>query len=185
MGRLMQISAPGQSGRGVGFDDPLGMLAACHRRVEQQCDTLRRLVPHLAAHGSDATARDAADAVLRYFGTAAVHHHADEEDDLFPALFESVGGSDAICLRELTERLLADHDALAVRWRDLRRPLLLIAAGEPTLLDAGMVEAFGQLYAQHIALEESRLLPMAGRLLSDAALQQIGQAMRERRASGA
>ena len=121
MRRLMQIAAPGQSGRGVGFDDPLGMLAACHRRVEQQCDTLRRLVPHLAAHGSDATARDAADAVLRYFGTAAVHHHADEEDDLFPAMLESVGGFDAICLRELTARLLADHDALQARWRDLRR----------------------------------------------------------------
>jgi hemerythrin-like domain-containing protein len=97
---------------------------------------------------------------------------------------ESVGGSDAICLRELTARLLADHDALQARWRDLRRHLQLVAAGEPTPLDAGMVEAFGQLYAQHIALEESELLPMAGRLLSDTALQQIGQAMRERRAPG-
>ena len=60
------------------------MLAACHLRIEQQCSTLRRLVPHLLAHGADSQARQAAASVLRYFQTAAIDHHADEEEDLFP-----------------------------------------------------------------------------------------------------
>ena len=41
----------------VGFEVPLEMLAACHLRVQDQCATLLRLVPHSAAHGSDRPAR--------------------------------------------------------------------------------------------------------------------------------
>lgn len=41
---------------------------------------------------------------MRYFDTAA-RHHEDEEQDLFPALLESMAGSDAVCLRELTASL--------------------------------------------------------------------------------
>jgi hemerythrin-like domain-containing protein len=184
MSRLMQISAPGQSATGAGFEDPLAMLRQCHRRVEQQCATLTRLVPHLIEHGSDANARDAADAVLRYFGSAAMHHHADEEEDLFPALFEAVAGSDAVCLRGITERLLADHAELASQWAKLRGTLLRVVAGQPAKLDATQVSEFAQKYAGHIAIEEGELLPMAERLLGDDALRRMGAAMRERRAPG-
>jgi hypothetical protein len=38
-----------------------------------------------------------------------------------------------------------------------------------------------QLYEQHIAREETELLPMAARLLNDAELDRIGLAMRIRR----
>jgi hypothetical protein len=60
-------------------------------------------VPHLAAHGADEEARAAAASVMRYFDSSANHHHDDEEHDLFPALIESMAGSDAVCLRDLTE----------------------------------------------------------------------------------
>ncbi|RDE50265.1 MAG: hypothetical protein DVS81_12415 [Candidatus Accumulibacter meliphilus] len=52
-----------------------------------------------------------------YFDSAARHHHADEEDDLFPALIESKAGSDAICLREVIDGLKADQRALKACWR--------------------------------------------------------------------
>ena len=181
MGPLIQISAPGQSTAGVGFEDPLAMLALCHRRVEQQCATLRRLVDHLQTHGSDETAREAATGVLRYFSTAAVHHHADEEDDLFPALIESVAGSDAVRLRQLIERLQEDHDALTQRWTALRPALLQVLAGQSLHLDGTLVREFGEKYDQHIAIEEQELLPMARRWLKQQTLQHIGQAMKERR----
>ena len=77
----------------------------------------------MAAHGADRQAREAAAAVMRYFDTSARHHHADEETDLFPALIESMAGSDAVCLRELTAALTADHRALEQRWGRLRRRL--------------------------------------------------------------
>ena len=165
----------------AGFEVPLEMLSACHHRIERQCETLRRLVPHLAQHGADADARAAAAAVMRYFDSAALQHHADEEQDLFPALLESMAGSDPVCLREMTELLVAEHRELESRWRRLRAVLAAVAGGESKVLERAEVDAFADLYARHIEREERELLPMAARLLGDAELDAVGRAMRERR----
>jgi len=157
------------------------MLAACHTRVEKQCCTLERLQAHLGTHGSDTAAQEAAHAVLRYFNSAAKHHHEDEEENLFPALLEAMAGSDAVCIRELTEALEADHRILEQRWAALRVKLQAIAQGEALVLSEEEVEVFVDSYRTHILREDTELLPMAQRLLDDQALRAIGQAMRERR----
>jgi len=157
------------------------MLAACHGRVQHQCETLLRLLDHLSSHGPDQPAQEAARAVMRYFDTAARHHHEDEEQDLFPALLASMAGSDAVCLRELTEALCNDHRFLEQRWAALRQRLSLVAEGAASTLEDADVAGFAQLYAQHIIREEAELLPMAARLLSDGELDRIGRAMRIRR----
>ena len=178
---MTALPLPGHSSPAAGFDAPLQMLAACHQRIERQCATLRRLVPHLAAHGADAQAREAAQAVMRYFDTAAQHHHEDEEQDLFPALLESMAGSDAVCLRELTDALTHQHRELDRHWRALRVALQRIAMGESADLDGVLVERLADAYAEHLKREERELLPMAGRLLDDAALAAMGRSMRRRR----
>lgn len=177
----MTTGFPGQSAPAVGFEVPLEMLAACHGRVEQQCATLARLVGHLAAHGADQAACDAAARVMRYFDTAARDHHADEEVDLFPALIESMAGSDAVCLCAMTAALAREHRELEQRWQSLRGLLTQVVAGDPAVLAADAVDAFIGLYQRHIAREEAELLPMAQRLLSNEELDRIGRAMRERR----
>lgn len=175
------LDLPGHSAPAVSFEVPLEMLAACHSRVQAQCATLRRLAAHLARQGADRQAQDAAAAVMRYFDTSAVHHHADEEVDLFPALIESMAGSDAVCLRELTASLAAEHRELERRWRALRRRLEQVTRADAVTLPDDEVHDFIDLYERHIAREEAELLPMAGRLLSDAELDRIGQAMCARR----
>lgn len=175
------LDLPGHSAPAVGFEVPLEMLAACHGRVQAQCATLRRLAAHLARQGADRQAQDAAAALMRYFDTSAVHHHADEEVDLFPALIESMAGSDAVCLRELTASLAAEHRELEQRWRALHHRLEQVARGVAATLPDDDVHDFIELYERHIAREEAELLPMAGRLLGDAELDRIGQAMRARR----
>lgn len=177
----MSIGIPGHSPPTAGFEVPLEMLSACHSRIARQCSTLRRLVPHLDRHGADEEARTAAANVMRYFDISAKHHHADEEQDLFPALIESMAGSDAVCLRELTESLAAEHHELEVRWQRVRAVLERIVAGERVSLESEDVEALVGLYERHIEREESELLPMAARLLSDEELDRVGRAMRERR----
>jgi hemerythrin-like domain-containing protein len=172
---------PGHSAPAVGFEVPLEMLAACHGRVQHQCETLQRLLAHLRSQGADRSAQEAAHAVVRYFDTAARHHHEDEEQDLFPALLESMAGSDAVCLRELTAALCHDHRLLEQRWAALRQRLSQIAEGGTSTLEVDEVAGFVQLYEQHIAREEAELLPMAARLLSDVELDRIGLAMRTRR----
>jgi len=161
------------------------MLSACHGRVERQCDTLLRLLPHLSQHGADVQAHEAVLAVTRYFEVAAVHHHADEEIDLFPALLEAVAGSDAICIRELTQGLVEDHARLGACWNALSQALQeRLAAGDIPGCDDGLIELthrFVDTYRLHIEREESELLPLAQRLLDDAQLTRIGVAMRQRR----
>ena len=109
---------------------PLEMLSACHARIERQCATLRRLAAHVESKGADEEARAAAANVMRYFDTSAKHHHEDEEIDLFPALLESMAGSDPVCLRDLTEALTAEHRALHATWRRVLARLSERAAGK-------------------------------------------------------
>ena len=159
----MVFTLPGHSAPAIGFEVPLEMLAACHLRVLDQCSTLRGLVPHIAARGTDRSAQEAAMAVMRYFDTAARHHHDDEERDLFPALIESMAGSDAVCLREFIAALTAEHRELEARWQPLRAVLAQVAAGQTVPLGQDVVNTFAELYGRHIAREESELLPMARR----------------------
>lgn len=169
----IQATAPG-------FDDPLGLLAACHTRIERQCETLERLPAHIAAHGVDAAAREAAAAVLRYFTQAAPHHHADEEQDLFPRLRAHRG--EPGCPAELDDwlaRLAREHEGLGAAWGELAPRLERIAAGNaPAELAAKVLV---ERYRAHYRFEDAQLLPLARRLLTARELAEIGAAMRRRR----
>lgn len=180
----MTSAVPGFSTPGAGPEAPLEMLVVCHDRVARQCATLRRLVSHMAAHGANAQARDAALSVMRYFDSSAIDHHQDEEVNLFPALIDSMAGSDAVCLHRLIDDLTREHRTLETLWQRLRITLVSIAAGESVLLKGEEVEELVVLYERHIRCEETELLPMATRLLSEAALTEMGRAMRLRRGIG-
>lgn len=177
----MTHAIPGHSAPAVGFEVPLEMLAACHGRAQHQCATLQRLLPHLQRHGADRDAQEAAIAIMRYFDSAARHHHEDEEHDLFPALLESMAGSDAVCLRGLTASLCDDHRKLEQLWAALRPQLSSVSQTTGHAVDAALVSSFVNLYETHIRREEAELLPMAARLLSEIELDRIGVAMRARR----
>lgn len=177
----MTHPSPGRATRAAGFEVPLEMLTACHQRVVAQCALLHRLAVHVSAYGADRQARDAAGIVMRYFDTAARHLQSDEEVDLFPALIESMAGSDAVCLRELIDSLRADHRELEHRWRHLRRALEQVAGARATALPTDEVQGFIALYERHIAREDAEVLPMAKRLLGATELDRIGLAMQQRR----
>ena len=46
------------------FDDPLGVLRACHERMLSHCDMLQKLPEHVAANGVDEEARSAINRVV-------------------------------------------------------------------------------------------------------------------------
>jgi hemerythrin-like domain-containing protein len=159
-----------------GFDDPLGLLAACHRRIERQLASLDRLRRHLPEHHADADARSAARAILRYFDAAAPHHHADEESSLFPRLAAA-----APEIATITGSLQREHRRLDAQWRKLRPLLAAIATGNGAFLPPKGVAAFAAAYTAHLRREEADVLPAAAELLDAAALQAIGQEMAQRR----
>jgi len=161
----------------AGYDAPFEMLSACHGRVRRMLDLLRRLRAHLATHGADAQARQAAADVMRYFDLAAPAHHEDEERHVFPALL----AADAARWQALVTRLQADHRAMAAQWPVLREALAEVADGRlPPALDAAG-EAFAALYAAHLDAEDRQAFPAAAAAASPADQAAMGREMAARR----
>lgn len=169
----------------AGFDEPLDMLLGCHRRIEKQLETLKRLQSHLATHAVDAEASLAAQNVLRYFTSAAHNHHADEEQDLFPLLESRIDDSgEKARFAAFRARLESDHRTLESAWARLRRPLEGIAEGLPRSLPAAEARAFIDAYANHILTEENALKEFFDRWLGDDDRRALGRAMAARRKVG-
>lgn len=174
MNHALPDSAPG-------FDQPIAVLKHCHDRIRKQLATLEKLGPHLAAHGADEQARQAAVAIMKYFDKAAHWHHADEEENLFPMLQASAQGEDAALLASLGPGIVDEHRQMDAMWQGLHEQLSAIASGASTELRSVEVRRFADLYSAHMEREEGYIAPMAKRLFSPAQMAQLGQAMQARR----
>ena len=165
---------PGASG------SPLNALLAWHRLGEQHFEGLQRL-----AHGSpdpsvETSARETARAALAWFdGTAATHHRI-QEDALFPELVESMAGSDPVCLRELAAAASAGHRDVERLWRTLRPACVALSRGVAATLDADVVTALVEACRANLERADRELIPMARRLLDDAALARLRARLDER-----
>ena len=160
----------------AGYDDPLALIAGCHARIRRQLATMLRLARHLPVHGHDEDAQVAARALLRYFDTAGVLHHEDEEASLLPRVRERAPEA-----ARLDALLRGEHRALARRWRELRPLLSGIAAAQRAVLPPKLVLDLTASYQAHMAIEEDELLPLAGRVLDADAIAAIGREMAARR----
>jgi hypothetical protein len=162
------------------FDTPLLALAECHSRLLRQCESLVRLQAHISAGGDAHLARVKAAELRRGFDRATARLHQDEELDLFPALLESMAGSDAVCIRQMVDARAEEHREIESRWLAIDQWLQSVEAGQTALPQPGTVEAFVALCHGHLEQEDQELLPMAERLLSDDALADIAEGMRRR-----
>jgi pyridoxamine 5'-phosphate oxidase len=178
MTNLLPAAAPG-------FDQPIAVLKHCHDRIRKQLATLEKLLSHLPEHGADEQARQAAQAVLKYFDKAAHLHHEDEEQNLIPMLRAVAQGEDAATLQALAPVILQDHQEMDALWQDLHEQLSMIADGSASVLASSAVQRFAQRYASHMEREESTMAPMALRLFSAEQMTQLGNAMQARRGIGA
>ena len=172
---------PGFSSPAVGPEDPLEMLSACHERVQRQCVTLERLVDYLQHHAVDATAAEAAAAVIHYFEKAAPNHHADEEVDLFPCLKQRLSALHRAAFDAVLQNLQHEHDVLEQQWPALRAQLTPIAAQKPMALDADLVHSFVSGYRAHMHIENAQVFPLAREVLTPSDQQALGWAMSRRR----
>lgn len=166
----------------VGFDEPLEMLLGCHRRIERQLETLKRLRIHIAERGVDPEASTAAQNILAYFAKSAGHHHDDEEVDLLPLLERRITDTgEKTRFLAFRESIEADHRRLDSAWQKLRRPLEGIADGLQRMLPEADVKEFVEGYVHHILTEEQVLPELFTRWLGDEDRQSLGQAMAARR----
>ena len=167
------------------FDQPLQLLQDCHRRIEQFLEVLLRVVEAANDDTLSTTHREALETALRYFREAAPRHMQDEEGSLFPRLRQESGAelqSALACIDALeTDHVRASElhtqvNMTGERWLH-EGPLAAPARAE---LRRWLVE-LRTLYRNHIDIEDHRIFPLAGRILTSGALASVGQEMRARR----
>lgn len=174
----VQIGAKPDSG----FDDPIGMLKDCHRRIEHFLDILCLVAERARARALTGEERSAVQAALQYFHVGGERHTADEEESLFPRLREEPSSSD---LEEI-HRLESDHHHAA----DLHESVDWLFTA---WISAGTLESdeqqrllsetrlLKQLYGEHIQVEERIVFPHALQVLDSRTIAAIGQEFRNRR----
>ncbi|HWA95892.1 MAG TPA: hemerythrin domain-containing protein [Terracidiphilus sp.] len=163
-----------------GFDDPIGMLKDCHRRIEHFLGVLCLVAEKARGRAASAEERSAVEAALHYFHEGGRRHTADEEESLFPRLAAHGATADL-------ERLEHDHgeaEALHTEVEQIYSAWFgkgaLSAGDESRLLAAtGRLRA---LYDAHIAVEDNIVFPRAAEVLGASEIQTIGEEFRVRRA---
>ena len=170
-----------------GFDQPLGLLSDCHRRIESFLGIMIRVLERCGevSNAPAGSERDALEAALRYFDVAGPRHTQDEEQSLFPRLRASEN-PDAHAALNRVEALEADHrraDAMHAEVKTLCRQWLddgpLPDAQRRRLVQ--LLQDLRQMYTHHIALEDKELFPLAAQVLTARQLQEVGQEMAQRR----
>ncbi len=173
----IQIGAKPDSG----FDDPIGMLKDCHRRIESFLEILCVVVERAHDRCLTGEERGAVQAALKYFRTGGRRHTADEEESLFPRLRKS----DAKSFDEI-DRLEDDHheanelhesvDRLYSKW--IEAGVLGLEEAQRLRLQTARLK---QLYSDHIQVEETIVFARAIQILDRHAIAAIGTEFRFRR----
>jgi hemerythrin-like domain-containing protein len=173
----IQIGAKPDSG----FDDPIGMLKDCHRRIESFLGILGVVVGRAQGRCLTVEERSAVQAALQYFRTGGQRHTADEEQSLFPRLRESAAES----LQEI-DRLEDDHhEANDLHGSVERLYSNWIETGglgsEETQQLLSQTARIRQLYSDHILIEETIVFAWAIEVLDRQTIAAIGTEFRFRR----
>jgi hemerythrin-like domain-containing protein len=161
-------------GKAAGLDKPLEHLTACHRRIEQRLATLVRAGEVFESNPTEA--RQAIANSLAFLESSGVRHTQDEEASLFPRLLPKLNPEDAA----FVEALEAEHKEADAVFTELRELAANISSGNrERYLDAA--QRLQAIYSGHIAIEDSRLNPLAAGKLDTAELAAIAEEMRARR----
>ena len=169
------------------FDEPLGLLSDCHRRIETFLGALIKVAQHARASDEPLTPeqRRALETALTYFRSAAPRHTQDEEHSLFPRLRacndprvqDAMARIDALEADHRTaETAHAEVDDLGTRW--LQAGHLPPADLEHLTSHLTMLQ---DLYTRHIAIEDTEVFPLAKESLDPKTIAELGQEMAQRR----
>ncbi|MBN8533416.1 MAG: hemerythrin domain-containing protein [Rhizobiales bacterium] len=158
------------------LDQPLDFILAEHHRHRIFCARLRQTAEIRQISRIDA------DRIVAYLTQDLDLHHADEDEDLFPALRKRAMPEDD--LGAVLARLGEDHRRGAAMIEAIVDVLSHNPAAESVRIDAKTAEIM-QVYAasehRHLALENAVVLAIAGVRLHRGDLSKISRNMKARR----
>lgn len=168
----------------AGFNDPIGMLKDCHRRIEHFLHILHQVCRRAQGRALSAEEHDAVQAAIRYFQQSGPRHNEDEEESVFPRMRARESNAPS----EDMQRLEAEHqeaaryhletDELYEQWMTQG----ILSGGDYERL-LKLTERMQDLYAEHIRIEEEIVFPRAAKLFDKPVLDEIGAEFKARRAA--
>jgi hemerythrin-like domain-containing protein len=169
-----------------GFDDPIGMLKDCHRRIERFLNIFFVVAKRAPGRALTEEEKSAVLSAMNYFHQGGKRHTADEEESLFPRLRAKLQAELSAAEIERIENLESDHrladqlhltvDAIYSTWIEADR---LSAEDELDLHSA--TDEMKKLYEAHIRIEEEIVFPRAAQSLDKESIAAIGEEIRLRR----
>lgn len=167
----------------AGFDDPIGMLRDCHRRIERFIGLLGLVVRQAEGRALSPEEREAVEASLRYFRESGPRHNSDEEESLFPRMRQGSAGQ----VLHNVDRLEGEHRESEAQHKEAAELFnRWMADGELSAVDRNRLHAvttgLQQMYREHIRIEEQVVFPRASQMLDRKAVEAIGAEFRSRRA---
>jgi hemerythrin-like domain-containing protein len=171
----IQIGAKPDSG----FDDPIGMLTDCHRRIEHFLGILAVVAERASRRALNSEERDAVRASLEYFRKGGQRHNVDEEESLFPRLRLAACESQIAGLESDHREANEWHDAAEKIYERWMEGGALSPADQDKL--QSLTQRLKRLYEEHIRMEEQVVFPRAADLLNQQTIAEIGQEFRARR----
>jgi hemerythrin-like domain-containing protein len=142
---------------------PIDDFSQCHAGILGHLQLLGEL-PALLEPAVRAR-RIAADAV-GFFRAAVFEHHAEEENELFPAVLASaVKGAEREKVQKLVDALTAEHRQVEAAWNRIEPKLKAVAKGQDTDVDPADIATLVNAYQTHARFEEEQFLPLSQAIL--------------------
>lgn len=167
------------------FNNPLGLLSDCHRRIERFLYLLITIARQARGGALSDEQVGAMECALRYFSEAAPNHVRDEEDSLFPRLRERQGQQIQRAMKQLAsledehvvvERTHLEVEQLGKQWMEKGE-----LSPDEAMAFSDLLAKLSRIYHQHIRIEEKEIFPLAANLLEQSVVHEIGREMAERR----
>ncbi len=167
------------------FSDPIAALIESHHRIEHTLASVLALAREV--HGAELSLgqRSTLELALEELGTEVPRHLQDEMDSLFPRI-RSAPSPQVDAVRHLLDGLQTDRVLADERQRDIEVLIYCwLSDGELPAPKAQhlimVIKELAAIYQKHIGTLNTVLFPLAGDILTEPQIQDIGREMAERR----
>ena len=142
---------------------PIATFSQCHVGIIENLDSLGKL-PALVAAAEQA--RSLAQRSLDYFDDVVVRHHAEEEQELFPAVLQSaVPGEERRKVEAVVAHLAGEHRRIEALWEEVKPAIKQIAKGHAVPGSGISISDLIAQYRAHARYEEEIFLPLSEEIL--------------------
>ncbi|MBC5764178.1 hemerythrin domain-containing protein [Ramlibacter albus] len=150
--------------RPIDIDAPLPAFSQCHAGILETLKAAEDLPALLeAAHRARSVTRE----LLEMFDQVVIPHHADEENELFPAVLRSAEpGPERERIQGMVAHLVREHRQVEKTWKRIEPSVRTAARGGDIFVDKDLLRELVQVYMTHARYEEQEFLPLAERILA-------------------